>query len=54
MPVRRLILGALLVSSAVSTGVTEVPSIPHSGIDPHAIAVEALRAGMDGGKLGSA
>ena len=36
MQIRQFILGVLFVSSAVSTGVTEVPSTSHSVIDPQA------------------
>ena len=48
MQIQRLIVGVLFVSLAASTGVTEAPSTPHIAIDPPAIAVEALRAGVQG------
>ncbi len=48
MQIQRFIVGVLFVSLAASTGVTEAPSTPHIAIDPPAIAVEALRAGVQG------
>ncbi len=48
MQIQRFVVGVLFVSFAVSTGVTESPSTAPSAMDPQAIAVAALRAGVTG------